>query len=131
MTASRLMSAEPGVELEAPDGVVFPVQEVRGCAVVVASGEIDLCTSPALVEALEIAAGSSNRVILDLSDVRFLDSSGLAAMVGALDGDERRQGVALVLVGVSTMVRKLLHITCLSNRFPVYASVDAAVAHAG
>jgi anti-sigma B factor antagonist len=129
MTSRRLMSAELGVEFEAPDGVVFPVQEVRGCAVVVAAGEIDVCTSPALVEALEIAAGSSNRVILDLSEVRFLDSSGLAAMVGALDGDERRPGAALVLVGVSMMVRKLLHITCLSNRFPVYVSVDEAIAH--
>jgi anti-sigma B factor antagonist len=129
MTARRLTSGELALEFEAPDGPVFPVQEMRGCAVVVASGEIDLCTSPALVEALDIAAGSSSRVILDLSEVRFLDSSGLAAMVGALDGDERRPGAALVLVGVSTMVRKLLHITCLSNRFPVSASVDQAVSH--
>src|SRR5262245_59189352 len=62
----------------------FSLGDLQGCAVVTAAGEIDLCTSPGLHEALADAALRSERVIVDLSRVSFLDSTGMAVMVKAL-----------------------------------------------
>lgn len=105
----------------------FRVEGVRGCAVVVASGEIDLSTSSALREALTTAAESSDRVVLDLTRVSFLDSTGMGVMVGALNQQRCREEEALCLVGPVAMVRRVLEITRLSDLFPIYPSVADAV----
>ena len=53
-----------------------------GVAVVVASGEIDLATSPELREALRLPECQASTVVLDLRAVTFMDSSGLGVIVG-------------------------------------------------
>ena len=57
--------------------------EVRGdSTVVVPVGELDLATAPALDQALEDAFGShSARVVLDLRELEFIDSSGLRSLL--------------------------------------------------
>jgi anti-anti-sigma factor len=107
---------------------VFDVECVRGCAVVVAAGEIDLAASPALHEVLTEAAQSADRIIIDLTDVTFLDSTGMTVMVDALNRHHHRQRGTLCLVGLSQSVRKVLDITHLSSQFPTYPSLRAAVA---
>ena len=109
------------------DYASFRTERVHGCAVVVASGEIDMCTSPALGEALEQAARKSERIIVDLTRVTFLDSSGMAAMVGALNRDHHRQRGTFCLVGPSGLVLRALQVTDLTRLFPIYDSVDGAV----
>jgi anti-sigma B factor antagonist len=109
------------------DYAQFSMERVNGCAVVVASGEIDLCTSPALSDALEQAAKESDRIIIDLSRVTFLDSSGMAAMVGARNRNEQRQRGTLCLVGPSGLVLRALEVTDLVKLFPIYDSLDDAV----
>ncbi len=127
MTARPLMSAELAVAFDTPSDTFFPVRVVQGHPVVGAFGEIDICTAPALAAALEVAAGSSEQVILDLSEVSFLDSSGLAAMLGDRAQHQRPRRGSLVLVGASGMVHQVLVITGVSSQFPRYASVDEAV----
>lgn len=58
------------------------------------AGEIDLASSPLLVDALETAvADGARQVVLDFADVTFINSTGLGAMVAAtkrlraVDGD--------------------------------------------
>jgi anti-sigma B factor antagonist len=109
------------------DYASFSMERAHGCAVVVAAGEIDMCTSPALAEALEQAGHESERIIVDLTRVTFLDSSGMAAMVGALNGDHHRRRGALCLVGPSGLVLRALQVTDLTKLFPIYESVDDAV----
>ena len=112
---------------ESFDYALFSMDRVQGCAVVVASGEIDLCTAPALGEALEAAADQSDRIIIDLTRVTFLDSSGMAAMVQALNRDHHRQRGTLCLVGPSGLVLRALQVTDLTKLFPIYDSLDEAV----
>jgi anti-anti-sigma factor len=74
-------------------------------------GEIDLVSVPQLEEALRKAETSAaKRVVLDLADVEFMDSSGLHALLRAWQRFEQNRG-RLVLSRVSPQVRRLLELT--------------------
>jgi anti-sigma B factor antagonist len=103
----------------------FFLQGLDGSTVVVAAGEIDVATSPALREALRVAAELSSKVIVDLSAVTFLDSTGLGVLMGGfktLSADG-----SMCLVGPTGMVAKVLRITRLDEVIPIHADADAAV----
>ena len=104
----------------------FSVGDVQGCAVVTAVGEIDLCTSPGLHDALADAALRSDRVIIDLSQVSFLDSTGMAMMVKALRENHHRRHDSLCLVGPVGLVLRALEVTGLTNLFRIHPSVEVA-----
>ena len=71
--------------------------------------------------------GASPRVIiLDLSSVQYVDSSGVGALVGLLTS-VRSAGGDLRLAGVNDRVKKVLQITHLVDIFKIHASVDDAV----
>jgi anti-sigma B factor antagonist len=87
-----------------------------GVHVVAASGECDLAEAPKLEEALVKIAErrSSRQVLLDLSDVTYLDSSGIAALWRANVALEIA-GSTLVLVAPSEPVRRILALTDLEK----------------
>ncbi|MGD9862476.1 MAG: STAS domain-containing protein [Pseudodonghicola sp.] len=70
--------------------------------------------------------GGPDRVILDLSEVKFIDSSGLGAIVAAMKqlGDGRR----LDLAGLSPMVDKVFRLTRMDTVFTLFPSLNDAMA---
>jgi anti-sigma B factor antagonist len=88
-------------------------------AVLELSGEIDAHTAPQLQAAFdELRRDGSDEVIVDLSDVRFVDSLGLRAIVGAhnqLTEDERR----FVLRGLSPAVGRAFEYAGLSDHLEI------------
>ncbi len=96
--------------------------------VVDARGDIDALSAPALQERLEmhIAAGQRHLVI-DLSGVGFMDSTGLGVLVGALRLARLHHG-DLRLVAPSDRVRRIMAITGLHEVFEVGEDRDEAVA---
>lgn len=104
----------------------YRLELVQGCAVVSANGEIDLSTAPGLREALVFAAGYSGRIIVNLSGVTFLDSSGLRVL---MEAEERSThgGESLSLVGLLPPVQKVLTITGLDQKFPIYPTMQDAL----
>lgn len=90
-----------------------------------AAGEIDLDVAPLLREVL--AGSASPRVVVDLSDVTFVDSTGLAMLVETRRGVETTGGwVRLVLP--QDAVLKVLRITQLDRVMSIHGSVDEAIA---
>jgi anti-sigma B factor antagonist len=89
-----------------------------------AVGELDLATSPRLRAALDDAAARSSRVVIDLSEVTFLDSSALSVLVRShtLLTDA---GGELKLVVQTPSVRKVLEVTGLTDVFSVHDSLAA------
>jgi anti-sigma B factor antagonist len=82
-------------------------------------GEIDAIAIPSLSGCLDDAIGAGlRRVVLDMADVAFIDSVGLAAIVAATKRLALRGG-ALSVRRPSAHVRKLLEITGLSGFIPV------------
>ena len=102
--------------------------ESRGdCAVITIHGDLDIVTSPQLDECLTVAQSSHNRIILDLADVDFLDTSALAVIVGHWKKAEAAGG-SLALAGARYRYTKTLWITGLADRLPMYETVAEAVA---
>jgi anti-sigma B factor antagonist len=115
-------------------GDAFSVDLSRQGVSVVCSvaGEIDLATAPALVEAVESELASSTletqRVVVDLSEVGFLDSSGLNALV-RLEQTMEGRGVDVRIVSPSDrVVRQVFEITKLTEPLRVVESLDEALA---
>lgn len=78
----------------------------------------------------EIAAAAPPRVILDLSTVTFLDSSGLGAIVAVMKAllPERR----LELAGLTPNVAKVFRLTRMESVFVIHPSAaEGALRHAG
>ena len=99
------------------------------CVVVTVGGELDVVCSQRFDDCLTEASSSSDRVILDLSAVDFMDTTALAVIVGHW----RRQvaaGGMLLLAGARYRYTKALWITGLADRLPMYADVDEALAAA-
>jgi anti-sigma B factor antagonist len=113
-------------EFHADGPATFCLHCASGCAVVVATGEVDLYTAPALRESLIRAGESSSRIVIDLTEVTFLDSTGLGVMLGAL-GRARTTERSVALVGPNDMVKRVLQITRLDQVFPTYARLDDAL----
>jgi anti-sigma B factor antagonist len=81
-------------------------------ATVVVSGEIDVASSPTVGEALSqaVLADGADAVLVDLSAVRFLDSSGISVLLkGRRLAGER--AVSYRVTGANDMVRRILELT--------------------
>ncbi len=87
------------------------VAEARGWTVASVSGEIDMATAPE-IEAL--ADAGENGLALDLSGVRFIDSSGLRALLRIQEATS-----PVVLLSPSPVVRKLLALTNMVDMFDI------------
>jgi anti-sigma B factor antagonist len=101
--------------------------EQDGARILHASGEIDIISAPALRDALLPAVAAAQLVVLDLSDVTFLGSSGLAVLVEARD-QARQNGRELRLVCTTRIVLRALEATGLRELFVVAADVPSALA---
>lgn len=107
------------------------VEQLKGAAgwsVASVAGELDVATAPKLRE--QLLAGIAEhgpRLVLDLSDVGFLDSTGLGVIVGVLKR-VRSLGGDLRLVCPGENVRRVFEITALDRTMPLAASVEAVVA---
>ena len=91
-----------------------------------ASGEIDILSAPALRSALLPALETAELVVLDLSGVSFLGSSGLAVLVEARD-QAQQGGQALRLVCSSRIVLRALEATGLRDLFDIAADLPSAL----
>ena len=104
------------------------VSEIAGWTVVNVWGELDVATSPSLRETLiRLVGEGSNRLILDLDGVDFLDSTGLGVLVGALKRVRTHEG-ELALVCTQPRILKVFEITGLDKAVPLLPTLDAAVA---
>lgn len=95
----------------------------EGTSLVRVSGELDIYTAPRLREQLlwltDQSASGAARVLLDLNDVTFIDSTGLGAIVGAHRRFTQRGGTLELVCGPSP-VHRLLTITRLDQVFRVH-----------
>lgn len=91
------------------------------------TGEVDAYTSARFREVmLDIIDSEGASVIVSMSDVEYIDSSGLGALVGGLKRVSERNG-KIVIVCDKPQVRKVFEITGLEKVFPIYDTEDAAV----
>lgn len=98
--------------------------------VVVLSGEIDLSTSPQARKAILDTLSSRRPVLVDLSGVTYIDSSGIASLVEGYQS-ARSEGVKFCLVDVSDAALGVLELARLNKVFPIVASVAECMGGTG
>ena len=108
--ASTQPSYRPEWTRRRPDFSCASVTEAPGLARVALSGELDMATAPQLADALAKLPDGTAIVILDLSELAFMDSSGLHVIVAA-QARLAQAGCRIVLVRGGSQVQRLFELT--------------------
>lgn len=102
-------------------------EEKNGISIFRMSGDIDINTSPDLKKSFDVAVGAKKgKIVINLKEVSYVDSSGLATLVEILK-NMRTYGGQLKLANLSDKVRGLFEITKLDKLFDIFADEDSAV----
>ena len=114
-------------------GPESPIQNIRwigpenDTAVVEAAGDIDLHRSAAFQRGLmEVLSRRPRRIVVDLSGVAYMDSSGVASLVKLL-ARVGREKVDLRLAGLTARVRSVFEITRLDTVFEISSTAQEAL----
>ncbi|MGW4947284.1 STAS domain-containing protein [Actinoplanes sp. NPDC004185] len=100
----------------------------RGCTVVRVGGELDMDTCPHLQDFLqEVTDSGALQVVLDCTDVTFMDSSGLGVLMVWFK-ELQDKGGRLCVAGVQQPVEYVLRVSAVDQVLKVYDTVDAAEA---
>lgn len=124
-------NGKPPIQTHAEvDGLVFRMRTVplgAGVQVLSAEGDLDLHTAAQLGEALE--STDHSRVILDLTEVPFVDSTALGTIVASTKKMRAQQRELSVVAG-NPVVARALSITGLDRVFSVHRSLAEAITSA-
>ena len=106
---------------------VVGVSESGQALVLRLAGELDLYNAPALREALRACVERGpKRLVVDLAEVTFVDSTALGALVEARSRLRGAEGLALAAPGLET--RRALEVSGLDRHLAVHESVESALA---
>ena len=106
---------------------VAGVEERDGAVIVRLAGELDLYNAHAVRDELLAAADRGpERLVVDLSGLTFIDSTGLGVLIEARTRLSNRRAFLLAAPGLET--RRALEISGLDRHFAVHDSVDGAIA---
>ncbi len=105
----------------------YKVSKAKGYAVVAFQGDIDFGSSPEarriLLDELEKGGG----LLVDLSAVAYIDSSGVASLIEAFQS-AKGSGSRFALIAISEAAMRVLRLAHLERVFPIFDSVDDAAA---
>jgi anti-sigma B factor antagonist len=104
------------------------VEPANGRATVVSlSGELDLSTVPRLQTCLQEHQRAGAAVIVDLSQVTFIDSSGIGALIRAFKDSENGRRL-LTVIAADTQVERVLQVSGVDKTLPLFGDRAAALA---
>lgn len=95
----------------------------EGTRIVSVSGELDLYTAPDFERALQLDRVVGGRVVVDLRECTFIDSTALGILVAA----DRRSGGNGLIVASSMEVLRAFEVSGLDGRLTLHPTVDSAL----
>lgn len=98
------------------------VREEGGALIAAFRGEVDLEHSPKAREVLLGCVERGRKVLVDLSGVSYIDSSGVASLVEAFQR-ARKSGVVFALVSVNAPARRVLELARLDKVFTIHETL--------
>ena len=101
-------------------------RQQSGNTIVDVSGDIDMGTSPGLRKLLLDSLANTPRLVINFSEVRYIDSSGIASLVEVLM-KARKSQKQLVLYGLNKTVHEVLQLTRLSTIFEIRKTEEEAL----
>ncbi len=100
--------------------------DVRGYPVVAVSGELTHVTAPDLRDLLHKHFKAARTVLLDMSAITFMDTSGLATLIEARNRADT-QGGQVILCGLTERITEILTVTRVTQLFSIHANTGDAV----
>lgn len=101
-------------------------REQTGITIVDVTGDIDMGTSPGLRRTLLESLKRTPRLVVNMREVRYVDSSGIASLVEVLK-EARIKEKRLVLFGLNTAVHEVLQLTRLTTIFEIRETEEEAL----
>jgi len=101
-------------------------REQTGTTIVDVAGDIDTGTSPDFRKTLLESLKKTSRLVVNMREVRYVDSSGIASLVEVLK-EARNKEKRLVLFGLNTAVREVLELTRLTKIFEIHETEEEAL----
>jgi len=95
----------------------------NGFTVVELDGEVDLSCSPDARKQILDCLNKAQDLLVDLSRVSYIDSSGVASLVEGYQ-TAKKKGLKFGLISVSNAAMNVLQLARLDKVFPIHASVD-------
>lgn len=111
-----------------PEGFQHQIESQEGATVVRFAGELDLAEEQQAGAALA-GVDSADSVIVDLSELDFIDSSGIRVLIEAAQR-VRDAGGRFAVAGAGGDVQRVLELVEVGDLIPMFASVDEARAGA-
>lgn len=122
------MNVNGNLPQQTHEDISIRVHVIDGLHVFELSGSLDIATSPSVRAALtETSERGDHRLIVDLTKLEFLDSTGLGALIGGQRRAKEFSG-EMRLVAKEGQILRLLRITGLLSVFAVYPTLDDAIA---
>jgi anti-sigma B factor antagonist len=116
------------VSFASPQFQLTEEQPAEGLRLISVSGEIHVTTAPDFSVRLNDAIAAGTRgVVIDLSGVEFIDSTGLSVLLNGLRRVTRAHGKMALVISNPTVLR-LFEITRLDSTFDIQPSREAALA---
>jgi len=110
--------------------MAYEIREEHGYQVVQLTGDVDLSRSPAARKTILQCLKERRDVLVDLSRVSYIDSSGVASLVEGFQ-TAKKQNLQFGLIGVSEAAMAVLRLARLDRVFEIHASVDERAAARG
>jgi len=108
----------------------YNTKEEKGYAIIELDGEVDLSCSPDARKQILECLGANKDLLVDLSRVTYIDSSGVASLVEGYQ-TAKKKSLKFGLVGVSEAAMNVLQLARLDKVFPIHANVDACLQEDG
>lgn len=102
------------------------IRECGGHTVVAFEGDVDLETSPAARRVLLDCVALRRPVVVDMSRVSYIDSSGVASLVEAFQ-KARKAGLGFTLAAVSDAAMRVFRLARLDRVFTIHAAVEDGI----
>ena len=97
-------------------------REEGGYAILALAGEVDLSCSPEARKKILSCLESKQNLLVDLSAITYIDSSGVASLVEGYQ-TAKKLNLKFGLVGVSNAAMNVLQLARLDKVFPIHGSV--------
>jgi anti-sigma B factor antagonist len=103
-------------------------EQVNGATILKLNGRLDAYTAAAIKNFfLQMDANAIPRIVVNLSQVDFIDSTGLATLTIGMQLCQQQRG-DLVLCSLQQPVRVIFELTCLDQLFTIFANQEDAIA---
>ena len=98
-------------------------REEGGYAIIELAGEVDLSCSPEARKQILDHLSSKQNLLIDLSEVTYIDSSGVASLVEGYQTAKKKK-LKFGLIGVSASAMSVLQLARLDKVFPIHANIE-------